>query len=272
MDDGDLDANFGRAGLTYQKIGGSATDWNASGTQAVFAWCDQFAILAFRGTEIDDSEDKLYDAEILLATEHDYRPSPGDARPGLWHLTGITHLFCSPCVVHRGFQLALQEVWEQVHRVVSDYRASHPGAEIQFTGHSLGAALALLAYSRFADPDLSLCTFGCPRVGDGPFRDRVMSNPGRGICRYVNFNDAVAHVPPENLLYKHAPEHCYRFDENGNLSMGGDLFSGDLVALRAAVYGLPHSLQGLDLDTILAPPSVVDHSPARYCFRLWDCI
>jgi len=272
MDDGDLDANFGRAGLDYQKIGGSRGNWNAPGTQAVFASCNRFAILAFRGTEIDDTKASLYDLDIVLVPEHDYRPSAADPGPALVHLAAIAHLFSPPCLVHRGFQNALAEVWEQIHRIVSDYRGSHPGAEIRFTGHSLGGALAVLAYSRFADPDLSLCTFGCPRVGDGPFRDRVMSNPGRGIYRFVNFNDAVAHIPPEGLLYKQSPSQCYRFDKDGNLTQDSDTFGGDVESLRTAVTGLPGSIGSGDLASISAPPSVVDHSPARYCFRLWDCV
>jgi triacylglycerol lipase len=270
MTTADLTANFGRGGLTYQTIGGSGGNWNASGTQAVFAGCDDFAILAFRGTEIDDAKDKLYDADIILVPEHDYRPS-SDPSPALGHFAAITHLFSSLCLVHHGFQSALNEVWEDVHRIVLDYRGRRPGAEIRFTGHSLGAALAVLAYSRFADPDLSLCTFGCPRTGDGAFRDRVKSNSGRGIYRFVNFNDVVAHIPLESLLYKHAPEQCYRFDNDGNLDTGGDTFSGDLDSLRAAIHGLPGSLGTAALATP-APPSFVDHSPARYCMRAWDCV
>jgi Lipase (class 3) len=272
MDEGDLLANFGRAGLDYQEIGGSAGNWNAPGTQAVFASCQHFAILAFRGTEIDDTKAALYDLDIVLVPEHDYRPSPNDPGPALGHLAAITHLFSPSCVVHRGFQNALAEVWEEVHRIVLDYRGGHPGAEIRFTGHSLGGALAVLAYSRFADPDLSLCTFGCPRAGDENFRNRVMSNPGRGIYRFVNYNDAVTHIPPESLLYKQTPGQCYTFDADGNLGQDGDTFSGDVDALCAAVTGLPGRLPAAGLDTIPAPPSVVDHSPARYCFRLWDCV
>jgi hypothetical protein len=272
MNDNDLDAHFGRAGLRYQKIGGTAADWNAPGTQAVFAWCDDFAILAFRGTEADDPDDVLYDGDITLVSELDYRPAAADPRPALGHLAWVTHLFSPPCWVHRGFQRALTPVWDQVHRLVTNYRASHAGAEIRFTGHSLGGALAVLAYSRFADPDLSLCTFGCPRVGDGAFRDRVISNPGRGIYRVVNFNDAVAHVPLESILYRQSPIQCYRFGANGDLGPDGDSFNGDVNALCAAVCGLPGSIRAGGLDLIPAPPSLVDHSPARYCFRLWDCV
>ena len=271
MPEWDLDANFNRAGLKYRKVGGTVEDWNAHGTQAVFAWCDQFAILAFRGTEADDPDDIAYDADILLAHEPDYRPVPGDPRPVLGHLAWVTHLLSPPCLVHHGFQQALSEVWVQIHQEVTGYRTSHPQAEIRLTGHSLGGALALLAFSRFADPNMSLCTFGCPRVGNGAFRDRVLSNPGSNT-RFVNLNDAVTHVPLESLLYRHAPSECCRFDENGRLDRGGDDFTGDLDSLRAAIAGLPGSVSPGNLDQIPAPPSVVDHSPARYCFRLWDCV
>jgi hypothetical protein len=272
MTDGDLDANFGRAGLTYRKIGGTPEDWNAPGTQAVFAQCNDFAILAFRGTEADDPDDVLYDGDLALVHEPDFRPAANDPGPALGHLASVMQLFSLPCFVHQGFQRALAPVWEEVHQVVSEYRTNHRGAEIRFTGHSLGGALAVLAYSRFADPDLSLCTFGCPRVGDAAFRDRVISNPGKGIYRFVNFNDAVAHIPLESLLYKHSPVQCCRFSENGVLSPDGDAFCGDVGALSTAVYGLPASIQLGGLDRIPAPPSLVDHSPARYCFRLWDCV
>jgi hypothetical protein len=272
MTDAELNANFTRAGLQYQKIGGTAVDWNAPGTQAVFASNEDFAILAFRGTEADDPKDVLSDADLVMSVEHDYRPVANDPVPALGHLAFVTHLFAPPCLVHAGFQLALNQVWDQIHSVVMNYRANHPGVEICFTGHSLGGALAVLAFSRFSDHDISLYTFGCPRVGDGAFRDRTLSNPGRGIYRYVNYNDAVTHVPTESLLYKQTPTASYRFNANGELEAGGDTFEGDVDAMRAAIKGLPSSIKPGDLDNIAAPPSLVDHSPARYCFRLWDFV
>ena len=268
MTDQELSDNFDRAKMTYEKIG----DWNAPGTQAFFAKSKDFAILAFRGTERDDPSDAVTDADFTLVHEPDYRPAPRDAGPALAHLALVAQLYGALCFVHRGFQLALNQVWDQVHQLVTDRRRANPGVEICFTGHSLGAALAVLAFSRFADPDFSLYTFGCPRVGDQAFRDRVLSNPGRGIYRYVNYNDAVAHVPLQSLLYQHAPNPCYRFTVEGNLDSDDGSFKGDAESLRAAVVGLPESIQTGDLDQIMAPPSLVDHSPARYCFRLWDCV
>ena len=272
MTDGELDANFQRAGLAYEKIGGTIADWNAPGTQAIFASCDNFALCAFRGTEKDDPDDLVSDANLLLVHESDYRPVSQDPGPPLGHLAFVSHLFAEPCLVHRGFQLALNQVWEKVHELVTDYRRKYPHAEICFTGHSLGAALAVLAFSRFADPDISLYTFGCPRVGDAAFRDRVLSNRGRGIFRYVNYNDAVTHVPLEGLLYRQTPEECYRFNTAGELDIADSSFKGDIESLQAAIVGLPGSIKTGNLDNIPAPPSLVDHSPARYCFRLWDCV
>jgi len=272
MTDAELDENFGRAGLTYEKIGGTVADWNAPGTQATFASCADFALCAFRGTERDDPDDFASDFNIMLMHESDYRPVSQDPEPPLGHLSFVSHLFAEPCLVHRGFQLALNQVWERVHTLVTDYRRQRPQAEICFTGHSLGAALAVLAFSRFADHDISLYTFGCPRVGDAAFRDRVLSNKGRGIYRFVNFNDAVTHVPLENFLYRQTPQECYKFSADGDLDTDDSRFHGDVESLRAAVLGLPGSVKTGNLDGIPAPPSVVDHSPARYCFRLWDCV
>jgi hypothetical protein len=272
MTDAELDANFDRAGLTYEKIGPTPANWNAPGTQAIFASCDDFALCAFRGTERDDPNDFASDFNIMLMHEPDYRPVSQDPRPPLGHLSLITHLFSEPCLVHHGFQLALNQVWEKVHTLVTDYRRQHPQSEICFTGHSLGAALAVLAFSRFADPNISLYTFGCPRVGDAAFGDRVLSNKAKGINRFVNFNDAVTHVPLENLLYRQTPQECYRFNADGDLDTDDSRFRGDVESLRNAILGLPASIKDGDLDNIPAPPSVVDHSPARYCFRLWDCV
>src|ERR1051326_3836024 len=72
MTDEELGANFDRAGLKYVKIGGTKSDWNAPGTQAIFATCAQFAILTFRGTERDDPRDLSADSDLILVHEPDY--------------------------------------------------------------------------------------------------------------------------------------------------------------------------------------------------------
>jgi triacylglycerol lipase len=272
MTDDDLRDNFRNGRLDIQTIGENEDDWNAPGTQAVFAMGVKFAILAFRGTERDDPQDMISDADIVLWPEPDYRLNEKDPAPVLGHLSFVTHLFEPPCLVHGGFQKALNRVWQKIHSAVMEYRDQNPDAEICFTGHSLGGALAVLAFSRFTDKNISLYTFGCPRVGDAAFRDRVLSNPGRGIFRYVNFNDAVAHVPLESLLYRQTPDACHRLDQEGDLGDDDGSFKGDISSLQVVLTNLPSGIMVDDLDKIAAPPSVVDHSPARYCIRLWNCV
>jgi len=272
MTDDDLRGNFRNGGLKIQTIGENDSDWNAPGTQAVFALSNDFAILAFRGTERDDPHEVISDADIMLRPEPDYRFKQKDAASVLGHLSFVTHLFDPPGRIHRGFQKAVNSVWQKVHAAVMDYRATNPNQEICFTGHSLGAALAVIAFSRFTDENLSLYTFGCPRVGDAAFRDRVLSNPGRGIFRYVNFNDAVTHVPLDIFSYRQTPDACYRFNQEGDLGDDDGSLKGDIASLCSALAKPPSRIPAGGLLQMAAPPSVVDHSPARYCVRLWNCI
>jgi hypothetical protein len=262
-------ANLARGGLTLDmQIG----DWAGHGTQGYFASNDEFAILAFRGTEAHDASDSATDIDLLLVHEPDYRPAALDPRPALRHLSLVENLFSEPCLVHQGFQRALNDVWADVHAAVTGYRQNHPEKEIVFTGHSLGAALAELAISRFRDPNLSLFTIGCPRVGNQAFCDRVLDGRGLDMFRCVNFNDAVAHVPLEGAFYRHAPRLRYRFDDQGNLTEDAeDKFLGDANALATAFENFPDHF-GAGLDKIAAPPSVVDHSPSSYCIRLWNLV
>jgi hypothetical protein len=81
----------------------------------------------------------------------------------------------------------------------------------------------------------------------------------------------VAHVPLESALYRHAPQNCVRIDENGNLGDDDGSFRGDVAAL-AAVFSMFSVNLTLDLAKIPAAPGLVDHSPARYCIRLWNCV
>ena len=271
MTDADLQQHFDRGGLQYEKVG----NWSAHGTQAVFASCDDFAIMAFRGTEPEDPADVLADIEIFAVPERDHRHTEENPGAIFGHLTPA--FFDTPCLVHLGFQRALAEVWLQVHTLVTEYRLRHPHAEICFTGHSLGAALAVLAFSRSADLNISLRTYGCPRIGNQPFVTRLMSDPGLGIFRYVNEDDTVTHVPTDGPFYRQAPAECLRFDAGGNLSPDTSTLNADLGALCDLLRTLPQTVNeaardGVDLNRVPAPASLVDHSPARYCFRLWDCV
>jgi hypothetical protein len=273
MEDAELERNLADGGWHLEaKIGADPANWNAPGTQAYFATASDWAILAFRGTEADDQADTQTDLDLFLAPEPDYRAS---ASPPWGHLSFIEHLFSAPCLVHRGFQRALNQVWDTIRQLVTGYRQKNPEAEICLTGHSLGGALALLAYSRLADRKVSAYTFGCPRTGNTAFRDRIAASPGLGHFRFVNYNDLVTHVPLESALYRHAPQGCYRFDQSGRLDTESDgTFEGDLAVVWQTMAGLPADFRtnAANLDQLPAPPGLVDHSAARYSMRLWDCV
>jgi triacylglycerol lipase len=101
-----------------------------------------------------------------------------------------------PGRAHKGFVGALNEVWkDEIHPKLREIEGP-----IFYTGHSLGAALAILAAARIEEDrrPLAVYTYGGPRCGDDvfarehPLRDR--------IHRVVNNRDTVPRIPP---LYKH---------------------------------------------------------------------
>jgi hypothetical protein len=270
MTPGELGENLARGGLA---LGATIGDWDSPGTQGFFlagkdfATHEDFALLAFRGTEKDDPVDIEDDLDLLPVRERNYRSTEKH------HGLGLSDLSLSlPQLVHQGFQRALDSVWERdVEPQVTAYRKSHPNAEICFTGHSLGAALAVLAFSRFEDDNNSLYTFGCPRVGNGAFQQGALARAGRGTFRFVNLEDTVTHIPPESTFYKHVPVKALRFDENGGLAATDATVNADLTAFATVLKGL----QLADLTgnpELPAPPGAVDHSPARYCMRLWNYV
>jgi triacylglycerol lipase len=145
-------------------------------TQAFLAVSDQFAVLAFRGTQ-DAADWKVN----LNAGVQPLDP----AYPAI--------------KVHRGFLEAFRSV-ETLIRADIDLHV--PGdLGLYITGHSLGGGLAQIASAAFARDNLAACyTFGSPRVGDVRF-DAEVSCPH---YRVVNAWDLVPGVPPPFYLgYRH---------------------------------------------------------------------
>ncbi len=88
--------------------------------------------------------------------------------------------------VHEGFNHALGQVFNGLQVVMDD----HPDRQWIFTGHSLGAALALLAAATWKPATAYL--YGCPRVGNRAFV-RAIECP---IHRFENRGDVVTRLPP----------------------------------------------------------------------------
>ena len=191
-------------------------------TQAAIISAGAVHALVFRGTE--NLDDWLRNAEVLLV------PWDGPGR------------------VHAGFLRALNEVWAELHPALQQIDGS-----IFYTGHSLGAAIAVLAAARIEAEfrPLAVYTFGGPRCGnerfakEHPLRDR--------IYRVVNNRDLVPLVPP---LCEHTGELHYittdhRFVTNPpRIEVWHDLLKDDDTFGRLLQNGLPEQL--------------TDHAPVNY--------
>jgi len=254
------------AGFTQHELIGNWTP-NGKGTQAFFASNNDFAILSFRGTERGDLGDLIWDLEPLTVAEPPAANGRGAFRMVARVAAFLEQRLMSECVAHEGFQRALEAVWPQTEKLINEYRAAHPAAEICFTGHSLGAALATLAVSRFTGKSASLYTIGCPRVGNTVFCNRVRERADLGAFRFVNENDLVTHVPIEAPFYHHAPQLAFHLLPGGTMVPFEYGAVADWGDLNKVARGLRDHWRFLELEA--EPPGpLVDHSPARYCVQI----
>lgn len=106
--------------------------------------------------------------------------------------------------VHKGFYNAYLSVARQVNLAAKSLLANCQNCHVYVTGHSLGGAIATLAAADLYSltPDLTLYTFGSPRVGDQTFAtyfDKIVPD----TFRIVNNNDLVPHLPQRFLGFRH---------------------------------------------------------------------
>jgi len=172
---------------------------NAKTNTQFFALCDsRKIIIAFRGTQTDNPRDKIED----IQTDIDIVQVP----------------FRGMGKVHRGFSRALESVWPAVLKILHSFDPEHK-KKLWLTGHSLGGALAMLAFStlyfRHQDEDthwwaenVFLYTFGQPRVGDKTFAAHLSALARKRIYRVVNNKDPITFIP---FLkgYKHVGRRVY---------------------------------------------------------------
>lgn len=157
--------------------------------------CGRVGVLSFRGTEPTNIISWLTDADVNLRN------------------------FSGTGSVHRGFYTNLRCIWQEISHALSDAigepAASNgdklngkgerrPLEHLYITGHSLGAAMAVLAAAKiFKDEEARLreivrgiYTFGQPAVGDKQFAEHYAKLFGDRLYRHEYNYDAVPRLPP----------------------------------------------------------------------------
>jgi predicted lipase len=152
----------------------------------------------------------------------------------------------------------IQRRYGEVHEGFFDaFESMRPGIErdlrkislpVFVAGHSLGGALALIASVFLKDQEqLAACyTYGCPRVGDDRFVDRLFKTP---VYRCVHHADIVPSLPLLGMGYRHYGDLRY-LEDNGNVC-GGSVADGKRL----------HVI----LNPFNWPGCVADHAIERYC-------
>ena len=140
--------------------------YNRNDTQAMLVDAGEYYFVVFRGTQT--WTDWLTDFNVTHV--------PAENHPGQ---------------VHRGFKMAISQVWGGILQDLSDDKP------IYFAGHSLGAALAVLAASRNPYTTAGVYIFGCPRPGDRCFT-RAFNSRLSDVYRHINNTDPVCRVPVTN--------------------------------------------------------------------------
>ncbi|NLT58904.1 MAG: lipase family protein [Clostridiales bacterium] len=157
-------------------------DDQLSGVQCYLRSRDQLLDITFRGT--DSLRDALNNLRVWKKTV----PYGNQVSPIRVH-TGFISAYKSPAVRDRIQSFMTPEV-----------------RRVRISGHSLGAALALLCAVdleyNFPDRAYEVVVFGCPRVGNDAFR-RSYNRRVFKTMRVENGNDLVTKVPPVSWGYRH---------------------------------------------------------------------
>ena len=234
---------LGEAGLTEFKFFSSAPEATHH-TQAFVTGNANFIVVAFRGTEPAEPKDFLTD---ILFLQEDSSEGEG--------------------LVHVGFNDALDEVWDEIAVHLGEARDHEQ--TVWFTGHSLGAALAVIAADRYGKA-AGVYTFGSPRTGDAEFAQGINDRLAGKSFRLVNNVDIVAELPPAGF-YRHVGVLKY-FDRDHELEdapSGLVLIEDQMKAQLNRFSVIVGDWSDLEFNRV-AVKDLEDHAPIHYAIHTWN--
>jgi triacylglycerol lipase len=141
-------------------------------------------------------------------------------------------------------------IWDVISE---DMERLSEGRTVIFTGHSLGAAVATLAFSRHDDYSAQLYTFGSPRVGNSDYAAVLNFKHRERIFRFRNHNDIVCRHPMSFWSYRHVGM-CFYFDGDGACVTNPSFWH----RLRQFCAGMFEGFLDKKID------SLADHSVSNY--------
>lgn len=202
-------------------------------------------VASFRGTDSDLNWEQDFDAFMV-----DYTTPNTDCGSG--------------CRVHQGFFGVYNSLRPQLlaafESVLKRHTLAKPTAMV--TGHSLGAALSMLAsvdlISQFSVPynlNFTLYNFGEPRVGNPAFvlwATETVLLPYHRQYRVTHKADPVPRVPPTLFGYIHAPHEIWynNDDNNTNYTHCVDNATHEDLSCSMSQYAIEMADHGLYMGII----------------------
>jgi predicted lipase len=147
--------------------------------------------------------------------------------------------------VHQGFANEHAKTAQTILAAVLTLLSQHSGSSVVVTGHSLGAALALLelVYLPLHVPEgtrVSAFTYGMPRVGNEPFANYVDATHNGNLTHINNKEDVIPIVPGKSLGYVHPSGEVHIQDSGSWVACSGQ----DNPSNLCIVGDVPTVLQG----------------------------
>lgn len=218
-------------------------------------------ILCFRGTEPRNAINWLTDASVHV-----------EPVPGLGY-------------VHGGFYRNVVFIWHRIEAAINEAIAGsrlrdggeerlRPLEHLYITGHSLGAAMAVVAAAKIFDSERyhewtrrlrGIYTYGQPMVGDAEFARVAGQRFGGMLFRHVYDLDLVPRLPPITTgRFVHFGQE-YRGSPSGWQPSQVPVRQVTSVALAAMIALVAWACRQLKaLADVRLPFSIDDHSPNNY--------